>query len=188
MAVSHGKSPVARTIDRHFIVAENERQTSLFLTESFKQTAIVAASGDSLCNTEKNEFGAWLSVSNDLACYRCGASLAALSLPIARADECPDCSVQLHVCRMCVFYDPNVTKQCREDDAEEVKEKARPNFCDYFKPRGDAFTGHELTAESKAKTRLEALFGGAAGKNADGASEFGGPADPGLDAAEDLFK
>ena len=118
---------------------------------------------------------------NELSCYRCGASLAGLSLPLPRMDECPDCSVQIHVCRMCVFFDPNVTKQCREDDADEVKEKERANFCDYFKPGSDAFTGQELAAQEKAKGQLAGLFG-------DG--EAGGDEGPAPDsgAAEDLFK
>jgi hypothetical protein len=69
-----------------------------------------------------------------LLCYRCGASLAKLTLPISRQDECPSCANYLHVCRMCEFFDPNVPKQCKEDDAEEVFEKERLNFCDWFKP------------------------------------------------------
>ena len=116
-----------------------------------------------------------------LQCYRCGASLEALTLPLSRLDECPDCSVQVHVCRMCVYYDPNVAKQCREDDAEEVKEKFRANFCDYFKPSADAHDPTYVTADSKARDELGSLFGdgGDAGKKDD---------DPDLDAAEDLFK
>ena len=116
-------------------------------------------------------------------CYRCGTSLAALTLPLARLDECPKCSVQVHVCRMCLYYDPAVPDQCREDDAEAVKEKERANFCDYFKPRDDAFTGTELAAEQQAKSELSALFGDDA--TTDDAGQSGSPD---LDAAEDLFK
>ena len=93
----------------------------------------------------------------EIQCYRCGASLAALTLPIARLDECPDCSVHVHCCRMCVYFDPQVAEQCREDDAEEVKEKMRANFCDYFRPNPDAFDGDLLTAEQQAKTQLDSL-------------------------------
>jgi hypothetical protein len=119
-------------------------------------------------------------MSEGLNCYRCGAALAALTLPISREDECPNCSVHVHVCRMCVFYDPQVTKQCREDDAEEVNEKERANFCDYFKPRGDAFSGEELAAETQAKEGFAALFGDADSDES--------PPDSAPDAAEDLFK
>ena len=114
-----------------------------------------------------------------LQCYRCGTSLAALSLPLGRLDECPQCSVQLHVCRMCRFYDPAVTKQCREDDAEEVREKTRANFCDYFKPSADAHDPTFVTADTKAKSELDALFG-------DGDGDAGD--DDATSAADDLFK
>lgn len=93
-----------------------------------------------------------------LSCYRCGASLAALSLPLSRQDECPACSVSLHVCRMCVYYDVNAVDQCREDDAERVVEKARPNFCDYFKPDSSAFDPTEKSADDAARSAAEDLF------------------------------
>jgi hypothetical protein len=93
-----------------------------------------------------------------LSCYRCGASLAALSLPLSRQDECPDCSVSLHVCRMCIYYDVTAVDQCREDDAERVVEKARPNFCDYFKPNPAAFDPTEKSADDTARTAADDLF------------------------------
>lgn len=121
--------------------------------------------------------GPW--VGETLNCYRCGASLAGLSLPLGRMEECPECTVQLHVCRMCRFYDPQVPKQCREDDAEEVRDKVRPNFCDYFKPSVDAYQPGFAAAESRSRSQLDALFGG-------GDSDGGG--DDADGAAEDLFK
>ena len=45
-----------------------------------------------------------------------------------------------------MYYDPLVPEACTEDDALEVKEKARANFCDYFKPTGDAYTPGERDA------------------------------------------
>jgi hypothetical protein len=74
-----------------------------------------------------------------VACYQCGASLQALSLPLSRQDECPACGVHLHVCRMCENYDVRVTRQCREDGAEDVTDKGRLNFCDWFVPSESAF-------------------------------------------------
>ncbi len=119
--------------------------------------------------------------SNDLGCWRCGASLAKLTLPLSRLDECPECSMPLHVCRMCVHYDPTVARQCREDDAEEVKEKERPNFCDYFRPSVTAFESSAIDAERKAREELDSLFGGGAGERSDGDGDT-------LTAAEDLFR
>ena len=97
---------------------------------------------------------------NTLICWKCGASLAALSLPLRRLEECKACHAELHVCRMCVDYDTSVAKSCREPIAEEVKDKERANFCDYFKPRPGAHVPPDVAASSKARTDLDALFGG----------------------------
>jgi hypothetical protein len=124
-----------------------------------------------------------------LRCYRCGASLAALSLPLPRLDECPSCSVHLHCCRMCRYFDPAVTEQCTEDDAEEVREKARANFCDYFKLGGDTFDPAAAAAEERASQSLDSLFGGAdEDEDRQGNGQANGD-DPGdLGDAEDLFR
>ena len=116
-----------------------------------------------------------------LSCWRCGASLAELSLPLSRLEECPDCGNYLHVCRMCGFFDPTVAKSCREDDAEEVKEKERSNFCDYFEPRAGAHDAAITKAERKARGQLDELFGDAA-EQGDAAAT-----DESLQAAESLF-
>ena len=91
-------------------------------------------------------------------CWRCGADLAELTPPLSRNDECPSCRSQLHVCRMCCYYDPRVTKACREDDAEEVRDKDRANFCDYFRLAADAFDAQLAAADKEAAANLNALF------------------------------
>ena len=98
-------------------------------------------------------------MSHSLACYRCGASLAMLSLPLSRHDQCPDCSVDLHVCKMCIHFDERVPRKCREDGAEDVTEKERPNFCDWFKPSDTAFDPARKSDADAAKDALAALFG-----------------------------
>ena len=98
-------------------------------------------------------------MSHSLACYRCGASLAALTLPLSRHDQCPDCSADLHVCKMCVHFDERVPRRCREDGAEDVTEKERPNFCDWFKPSDAAFDPARKSEADAAKDALSALFG-----------------------------
>jgi len=60
---------------------------------------------------------------------------------------------------MCEFYDPGVPRKCREDDAEEVIEKERLNFCEWFKPAYDVFDAALATEEAKAKDALADLFG-----------------------------
>ena len=98
-------------------------------------------------------------MSHNLACLRCGASLSDLSLPLSRRDQCPHCSADLHVCRMCVHFDKSVPRQCREDGADDVTDKDRPNFCDWFKPSDKAFDASASGAADAARDTLAALFG-----------------------------
>jgi len=81
---------------------------------------------------------------------------------------------------MCDFFDVHVPKQCREDDAEEVTEKERPNFCDWFEPGIIAVDAQRAGEAVKAKAGLAALFGEGDGPQAEIDEHKG--------AAEDLFK
>lgn len=94
-----------------------------------------------------------------LRCWKCGVSLADYSLPLRRIEECRACRAELHVCRMCEFYDTAKAKHCREPIADEVKEKQKANFCDYFKPTPNAYRSEAVSAADKARAELEALFG-----------------------------
>ena len=119
-------------------------------------------------------------MSEALRCFRCGASLAALSLPLSRRDECPECTIHLHVCKMCRHFDKDVPKQCREDDAEEVTEKERVNFCEWFAPSSDSFDPARASAATRAQSERAGLFGEGEAEEASG--------DAHLERAEDLFK
>ena len=72
-------------------------------------------------------------ISGLLRCWKCGHGLDDMPMPLRRRDECPACGADLHVCRMCEFYDTSVAKSCREPVAEEVTDKERAQFCDYFR-------------------------------------------------------
>jgi hypothetical protein len=60
---------------------------------------------------------------------------------------------------MCRFFDPGMTRGCREPMAEPVQDRARANFCDWFQarpgPRGQA----DDSEARRARARLDALFG-----------------------------
>lgn len=99
-------------------------------------------------------------MTHNIACFRCGASLSQLSLPLTRRDQCPQCSIDLHVCRMCVHFDPAAPSQCVEDDAEDVKEKELANFCEWYIPSETAFEPEGKSAADAALQDLEALFSG----------------------------
>lgn len=94
-----------------------------------------------------------------LRCWKCGASLADYTLPLRRLEECRACHAELHACRMCGFYDTSKAKHCRETIADEVKDKVRANFCDYFQPNPAAWQPEAVSAADKARAELEALFG-----------------------------
>lgn len=95
-----------------------------------------------------------------LVCWKCGASLAALPLPLSRLAECPACRAELHVCRLCRFFDARTARQCSEIRAEEVIDKERANYCDWFKPRPGAYDARTREKAASARARLDALFGG----------------------------
>jgi len=98
-------------------------------------------------------------VDHGLRCWKCGASLAEYTLPLRRLEECRACGAELHACRMCEFYDTSKAKHCREPVAEEVKDKAVANFCDYFLPTPAAYQPEAMSAAERARAELEALFG-----------------------------
>jgi hypothetical protein len=100
---------------------------------------------------------------DNLVCWKCGASLDEIPLPLSRRAECPGCGAELHVCRMCRFYDTAVANQCREPVAEPVGDKTRANFCGYLEPRADAWQPADRSSASHAEQQLDALFGGGSG-------------------------
>ncbi len=97
-------------------------------------------------------------MSHLLVCWKCGASLGALSLPFRRLDVCKACNAELHVCKLCVEYDISYAKHCREPTTEEVRRKDEANFCDYFKPKPGAFIAKDQAGLDHAKSALDALF------------------------------
>ncbi|MGA2190693.1 MAG: hypothetical protein ABSH33_19405 [Steroidobacteraceae bacterium] len=97
-------------------------------------------------------------MAHNLVCWRCGASLAALSLPLRRLDACKTCNAELHVCRMCVEFEVTYPNQCKEPTVEEVRKKDEANFCDHFKPKEGAFTAKDGAELMRSKSALEDLF------------------------------
>ncbi|MDD5388449.1 MAG: hypothetical protein PHD37_03830 [Gallionellaceae bacterium] len=98
-------------------------------------------------------------MNNELVCWKCGASLADLPLPLGRRAECLTCHAEQHVCRLCRHYDTAKAKQCRETAADDVKDKTRANFCGWFQPRPGAYAVSK-GGDGDAKAKLDALFGG----------------------------
>lgn len=82
-------------------------------------------------------------------CYKCQAVLALVpNTNISRNEECQNCRIDLHCCKMCEFYDPKHYNECKESQADRITEKEKKNFCDYFK----------LSARSQNKSAAEAAL------------------------------
>ena len=97
-------------------------------------------------------------------CWKCNAALVEMLLPVPRLAKCKACNADLHVCRMCSFYDTTVSNQCREPIAEKVNDKQRSNFCGYFQPATLVRPGTDGGKQS-AQNQLDALFGLGTGKS-----------------------
>lgn len=120
-------------------------------------------------------------MTHSLVCWKCGASLAALTLPLRRLEVCPSCNAELHVCHMCVEYDTSKAKHCREPTAEEVRDKEHANFCDFYKPRPNAYLAPDVAALDKSRAGLDSLFG-------DAQSAAAPATDEARDKLDELFK
>ena len=96
-------------------------------------------------------------------CFSCNGDLSDL-FHISRSTVCPHCGADVRVCLNCRFYDPGAHWECREDIPEEVKEKDRANFCEYFQLRSTALgeenvLGKDDQRRKQAYDDLSKLFG-----------------------------
>ena len=80
-----------------------------------------------------------MSATDGLVCWKCGSAIPGELLPLRREEVCVACNADLHVCRLCRFYNPSVSDACDEPVAADVTNKERANFCDYLVPRAGAF-------------------------------------------------
>ncbi len=91
-------------------------------------------------------------------CFSC-LGRAEFELPIGRAEECPSCRRDLHVCLNCRFYDKKAYHECTEPQAEYVQDKDRGNFCDLFEPSKQRLDTGARTEAQEALDKLSSLFG-----------------------------
>jgi hypothetical protein len=88
--------------------------------------------------------------------------------------------IDVHVCKMCRNFAPAVPSQCSEDDAEDVADKEKANFCEWFVPSESAFDPTLKSKADEAQQALESLF------DEDDASASS--SDDSIEEAEKLFK
>jgi len=95
---------------------------------------------------------------SQLMCWRCGGALRKLPQPLTRLAQCPACSSDLHVCRMCRFYDLKVAGCCTHDLAIPAREVDVANFCQHFRATPGAYTPTDKSKHSQAVAQFQALF------------------------------
>jgi hypothetical protein len=91
-------------------------------------------------------------------CHFCGAPLDD-SAEVFRASTCDSCGKDLKICLNCRFYSPGAHWDCAEPLAEQVVDKERSNFCDYFRFREASGGGAKADRSQKAKKDFRRLFG-----------------------------
>jgi len=80
-----------------------------------------------------------------------------VGVKVGRRDSCPHCGADLHVCKNCRHWDPNIHNQCREPEASFIRERNEANFCTHFDFK-DGDLPAEDNAVTNAKAKLDALF------------------------------
>ena len=96
-----------------------------------------------------------------MICWNCQKSENLPEKP-SRLETCPKCNSFLHCCLNCKFYDKNAYHECREPQAEWVKDKKMANFCGYFTPCDDNAAGRsepkKLLSKEEAEKKWAKLF------------------------------
>jgi hypothetical protein len=96
-------------------------------------------------------------MSQSLTCWQCGNGLQNVIFPMSRREVCAVCDADQHVCKMCKEFDGR--NSCNEPIAEDVTDREKANFCDYFSPSGYIFLKTTREKQQDAKAQLAALFG-----------------------------
>ena len=92
-------------------------------------------------------------------CVFCGFKTKQVG-PVSRNATCEKCGRDLRCCKQCKYYDPHAYNECKEVNAERIRDKERANFCDYFLPRGSKGRVQQGYGRKRgdAMDALEALF------------------------------
>ena len=101
-----------------------------------------------------------------MVCWKCRKEINITE--IHRGTECPLCKADLRCCKACRFYSPGSHYDCKETVDDNITDKEKANFCDYFSAKKD-FTagsggaggsGSGMDDKAKAaKDAFNALFG-----------------------------
>ncbi len=90
------------------------------------------------------------------SCWSCGEGLKASEF--GRETNCLQCGRPTRVCLNCLWYDVSKANACAEPMAEEVMEKDRPNFCNFFEPEIKQQGGAQGRSDADHLAAAEELF------------------------------
>lgn len=90
-------------------------------------------------------------------CYFCKKELDIVGGRVGRDETCPHCHRDLRCCFNCALYDVS-SSYCREPQSEEVRDRERSNFCDFFVFRDRNTRDESVNQIKKAKEKWEQLF------------------------------
>lgn len=79
---------------------------------------------------------------------------------VYRASVCSGCGRDLRCCLNCRYYSKGSYWDCRESVPEEVRDKERANFCEYFCYEEKEKSGTEEKKKQDARNEFLKLFGG----------------------------
>jgi hypothetical protein len=89
-------------------------------------------------------------------CWNCGRPL--VKVDYGRETLCIGCGKPTRVCRNCRFYTRGRPNDCAEPMAEEVMNKEKANFCDFFDPNPEPASGDASAAQTDLLKAAEDLF------------------------------
>lgn len=92
-----------------------------------------------------------------MICWKCRKEINVNE--IYRNTECPLCKADLHCCKACSFFSPESHYNCKESVDENIVDKERSNFCDFFRAKTDFPPSGEDDKSKRAKDAFNALFG-----------------------------
>lgn len=89
-------------------------------------------------------------------CYFCRKKLD-IGGTVGRHETCPHCHPDLRCCLNCALYDVS-SNYCREPQSEEIRDRDRSNFCDFFIFRDNEAGDRRTDQIGKVKEEWEQLF------------------------------
>lgn len=94
-------------------------------------------------------------------CWKCRNELefiVKVGVKVGRGDLCKHCGADLHACKNCELYDPSLHNECRETQAEFIRDRDAANFCAHFSFRDRSEAPETDDSAAKAKNKLDDLF------------------------------